>query len=130
MILVVKLPLPYANKHLFFCSDPNLNSQSGSYLFECSVRRRIFFWWSYIRRAQSARRTLYWGLVIRRNIYCIYGVSSGHIQQYGPSTSDIFRPRPSASDEKYPRFQGHIVLCGPRRPHTYNIYYIYGGSSG
>ena len=49
------------------------------------------------------------------DIYCIYGVSSCYIQLYTPSTSDFFRPRPAASDEKNPRSRGYIVAYSPRK---------------
>ena len=63
------------------------------------------------------------------DIYYIYGTSSGYIQQYSTSTSDFFRPRPPASDEKNPRSRGYIVGYSPPKPniyitHIYNILFI------
>ena len=60
------------------------------------------------------------------DIYYIYGTSSGYIQQYSTSTSDFFRPRPPASDEKNPRSRGYIVGYSPPKCHIYITYiYIY-----
>ena len=56
------------------------------------------------------------------DIYCIYGVFSWYIQQYTPSTSAFFRPRPAASDEKLPRFRGYIVAYTPRKHRIYITY--------
>ena len=56
------------------------------------------------------------------DIYCIYGFSSCYMQQYSPSTSDFFRPRPAASDEKNPRSRGYIAVYSPPRPHIYITY--------
>ena len=58
------------------------------------------------------------------DIYYIYGVFSGYIQHYTPSTSAFFRPRPAASDEKMPRFRGYIVGYTPQKHRIY-ITYIY-----
>ena len=57
-------------------------------------------------------------------IYRIYGVFSFYIQQYRPSTSAFFRPRPSASDEKMPRFRDYTVGYSPQT-HRISITYIY-----
>ena len=60
------------------------------------------------------------------DIYYIYGVFSGYIQQFTPSTSAFFRPRPAASDEKMPRFRGYIVGYTPQKHRIYITYiYIY-----
>ena len=43
----------------------------------------------------------------------MHGVLSGYMQEYIPSASDFFRPRPSTSDEKLPRLGAkflHIAL--------------------
>ena len=56
------------------------------------------------------------------DIYCIYGSVSWYMQQYMPSTSAFFRPRPAASDEKNPRSRGYIVAYSPRK---HNIYITY-----
>ena len=60
------------------------------------------------------------------DIYCIYGSVSWYMQQYTPSTSAFFRPRPAASDEKMPRSRGYIVAYTPRQTRIYITYiYIY-----
>ena len=58
------------------------------------------------------------------DIYYIYGTSSGYIQQYSTSTSDFFRPRPPASDEKNRRSRGFIVGYSPPKCHIYITYII------
>ena len=58
----------------------------------------------------------------KKDIYYIYGVSSGYIQLYSASTSDLVRPRPSASDEPNPRSRGYIAVYSPPRPHIYITY--------
>ena len=52
--------------------------------------------------------------IVKCDIYWIYGVFSCYIQQYSPSTSAFFRPRPSASDEKMPRFRDYTVGYSPQ----------------
>ena len=56
-------------------------------------------------------RNIYWNIwTYLKDIYCIYGVFSCYIQQYSPSTSAFFRPRPAPQ----PR---HFFVLG-LRPRT------------
>ena len=55
-----------------------------------------------------------------KRIYIIYMGSCRAIYSYiAASTSDLVRPRPSASDEPNPRSRGYIAVYSPPRPHIY-----------
>ena len=58
-----------------------------------------------------------------KRIYIIYMGSRRGIYSYiAASTSDLVRPRPSASDEPNPRSRGYIAVYSPPRPHIYITY--------
>ena len=61
----------------------------------------------------------------QKRIYIIYKGSCRAMYSYiAASTSDLVRPRPSASDEPNHRSRGYIAVYSPPRPLIY-ITYIY-----